>query len=110
MADAERVLHHSAPAVVDPALPHRMGGAGTFVGGHFHKLAVHLFHAGQLQYAVKSRHKNTTVQNLHALNTLGGDLPVSRTVSFGVALFFSDCKALATAAVRFPFRRLQKYF
>lgn len=42
------VLHHSAPAVVDPALPHRMGGAGTFVGGHLHKLAVHLFHAGQL--------------------------------------------------------------
>ena len=63
-----------------------------------------------LQYAVKSRHKNTTVQNLHALNTLGGDLPVSRAVSFGVALFLSDCKALATAAVRFPFRRLQKYF
>ena len=88
MADAERVLHHSAPAVVDPALPHRMGGAGTFVGGHFHKLAVHLFHAGQLQYAVKSRHKNTTVQNLHALNTLGGDLPVSQAASFGVALFF----------------------
>lgn len=104
------VMHHSAPAVVDPALPYRMGGAGTLVGGHLHKLAVHLFHAGQLQYAVKSRHKNTTVQNLHALNTLGGDLPVSRTVSFGVALFFSDCKALATAAVRFPFRRLQKYF
>lgn len=104
------VLHHSAPAMVKPALLHRMGGAGTFVGGHFHKLAVHLFHAGQLQYAVKSRHKNTTVQNLHALNTLGGDLPVSRPVSFGVALFFSDCKALATAAVRFPFRRLQKYF
>ena len=52
-------------------------------------------------------HKNTTVQNLHALNTLGGDLPVSRAVSFGVALFFSDCKALATAAVRFPFRRLR---
>ena len=103
-------MHHSAPAVVDPALPYRMGGAGTLVGGHLHKLAVHLFHAGQLQYAVKSRHKNTTVQNLHALNTLGGDLPVSRAVSFGVALFFSDCKALATAAVRFPFRRLQKYF
>ena len=110
MADAERVLHHSAAAMVNPALPHRMGGAGTFVGGHLHKLAVHLFHAGQLQYAVKSRHKNTTVQNLHALNTLGGNLPVSRAVSFGVALFFSDCKALATAAVRFPFRRLQKYF
>ena len=104
------VMHHSAAAVVDPALPHRMGGAGAFVGGHFHKLAVHLFHAGQLQYAVKSRHKNTTAQNLHALNTLGGDLPVSQAVSFGVALFFSDCKALATAAVRFPFRRLQKYF
>jgi hypothetical protein len=50
------------------------------------------------------------VQNLHALNTLGGDLPVSQAVSFGVALFFSDCKALATAAVRFLFRRLQKYF
>ena len=82
------VLNHSSAAVVDPALPHRMGGAGTLVGGHLHKLAVHLFHAGQLQYAVKSRHKNTTVQNLHALNTLGGDLPVSRTVSFGVALFF----------------------
>jgi len=48
-------MHHSAPAVVEPALPHRMGGAGTLVGGHFHKLAVHLFHAGQLQYAVKSR-------------------------------------------------------
>lgn len=104
------VLHHSAPTVVNPALPHRMGGAGALVGGHLHKLAVHLFHAGQLQYAVKSRHKNTTVQNLHALNTLGGDLPVSRAVSFGVALFLSDCKALATAAVRFPFRRLQKYF
>lgn len=104
------VLHHSAAAVVNPALPNRMGGAGAFVGGHFHKLAVHLFHAGQLQYAVKSRHKNTTVQNLHALNTLGGDLPVSRVVSFGVALFWADCKALATAAVRFPFRRLQKYF
>jgi hypothetical protein len=47
---------------------------------------------------------------LHALNTLGGDLPVSQAVSFGVALFFSDCKALATAAGRFPLRRLQKYF
>jgi len=47
---------------------------------------------------------------LHALNTLGGDLPVSQDVSFGIALFFSDCKALATAAVRFLFRRLQKYF
>lgn len=47
---------------------------------------------------------------LNVLNTLGGDLPVSQAVSFGVALFFSDCKALATAAVRFPFRRLQKYF
>lgn len=82
------VLHHSTAAVVDPALPHRMGGAGPLVGGHLHKLAVHLFYAGQLQYAVKSRHKNTTVQNLHALNTLGGDLPVSQTVSFGVALFF----------------------
>ena len=110
MADAERVLHHSAPAVVNPALPHRMGRAGTLVGGHLHKLAVHLFHAGQLQYAVKSGHKNTTAQNLHALNTLGGDLPVSQGVSFGIALFFSDCKALATAAVRFLFRRLQKYF
>ena len=44
------VLHHSAAAVVNPALPHRMGGAGTLVGGHFHKLAVHLFHAGQLQF------------------------------------------------------------
>ena len=44
------VLHHSAPAVVNPALPHRMGGAGTLVGGHLHKLAVHLFHAGQLQF------------------------------------------------------------
>lgn len=104
------VMHHSAAAVVNPALPHRMAGAGTLVGGHLHKLAVHLFHAGQLQYAVKSGHKNTTVQNLHALNTLGADLPVSRPASFGVALFLSDCKALATAAVRFPLRRLQKYF
>lgn len=104
------VLHYSAAAVVDPALPHRMGGAGPLVGGHFHKFAAHLFHAGQLQYAAKSRHKNTTAQNLHALNTLGGNLPVSQAASFGVALFFSDCKALATAAVRFPFRRLQKYF
>ena len=103
-------MHHSAPAVVEPALPHRMGGAGTLVGGHLHKLAVHLFHAGQLQYAAKSRHKNTTAQNLHALNTLGGDFPVSQAASFGVALFLSDCKALATAAVRFPLRRLQKYF
>lgn len=59
---------------------------------------------------MQGRHKNTTVQNLHALNTLGGDLPVSQAVSFGVALFFLDCKALATAVVRFPFRRLQKYF
>jgi hypothetical protein len=59
---------------------------------------------------IQGRHKNTTAQNLHALNTLGGDLPVSQTASFGVALFFSDCKAPATAAVRFPFRRLQKYF
>ena len=42
------VLHHSAAAVVDPALPHRMGGAGPLVGGHFHKFAAHLFHAGQL--------------------------------------------------------------
>jgi hypothetical protein len=58
----------------------------------------------------KNGHERTTVQNLHALNTLGGDLPVSQTVSFGVALFLSDRKALATAAVRFPFRRLQKYF
>lgn len=104
------VLNHSSAAVVEPALPHHMGGAGTLVGGHLHKLVVHLFHAGQLQYAVKSRHEKTTVQNLHALNILGGDLPVSQAVSFGVALFFSDCKALATAAVRFPFRRLQKYF
>lgn len=51
-----------------------------------------------------------TGKRLDALNTLGGDLPASRAVPFGVALFFSDCKALATAAVRFPFRRLQKYF
>ena len=27
-----------------------MGGAGPLVGGYFHKLAVHLFHAGQLQF------------------------------------------------------------
>ena len=47
---------------------------------------------------------------LNTLNALGSDLFISRTVPFGVALFFSDCKALATAAVRFPFRRLQKYF
>ena len=44
------VLHHSTAAMVNPALPHRMGGAGTLVGGHLHKLAVHLFHAGQLQF------------------------------------------------------------
>ena len=103
-------MHHSSAAVVNPALPHRMGRAGTLVGGHLHKLAVHLFHAGQLQYAVKSRHEKTTVQNLHALNTLGGDLPVSQAVSFGVVLFLSVCKALATAGVCFPFCHLQKYF
>ena len=104
------VLHHSAPAMVNPALPHRMGGAGTFVGGHFHKLAVHLFHAGQLQYAVKSRHKNTTVQNLHALNTLGGDLPVSRVVSFGVALFFLRLQGTCHRSRLFPVPPFTKIF
>lgn len=51
-----------------------------------------------------------TGKRLNVLNALDGNLLVPQAASFGVALFFSDCKALATAAVRFPFRRLQKYF
>ena len=50
------VLHHSTAAVVDPALPHRMGGAGPLVGGHFHKFAAHLFHAFQLQFRTSLVH------------------------------------------------------